>query len=471
MSSHYSRREWLMRAGGGFGTLALAWLLDRDGYLRAFDPTPIPANPLQVREPHFPAKAQRVISIFLDGGPSHIDLFDPKPELNKHAGEPLPESMRRGQADMGNAKLVACRRKFTKHGQSGLELSDFLPNLGNVADELAIVRSCHGDSPEHVQAIRQMHTGVTLTGKASLGAWSVYGLGSPSQDLPGFVVMTDGGEPTGGSTNWGPGILPAAFQGTPFRAGTNPVPHLNPPPGTTPAKQRIKLDLIRDLNQEHLKDHEGDDALSARIHAYEVAYRMQSAAPQVANLKEESETTRHTYGLDKPSSAEFGRRCLTARRLLEKGVRFVQIYCGAGARWDAHADLDVNHSQLCARLDQPLAALIGDLKQRGMLETTLVMLNGEFGRTPTGVSGTGRDHNPYGFSTMLAGGGIKGGTAFGATDDFGSKAVTDPVHVHDLHATILHLLGFDHSRLTYVHSGRLERLTGNSGNVVRGVLV
>jgi Protein of unknown function (DUF1501) len=470
MSPSYSRRELLMRAGGGFGTLALAWLLDRDGYLRAFDPTPIPANPLQVRAPHYPAKADRVISIFLDGGPSHIDLFDPKPELNKHAGETLPDSMKDGQAGMGGAKLVGSRRKFIKHGQSGLELSDFLPNLGNVADELAVVRSCHGDSPEHVQAVRQMHTGVTLTGKASLGSWSVYGLGSPSQDLPGFVVMTDGGEPTGGNANWGPGILPAAFQGTPFRAGPNPVPHLNPPPGTTAAKQRIKLDLIRDLNQEHLKEHESDDALSARIHAYEVAYRMQSAAPLVADLKSESEATQQAYGLNKPASAEFGRRCLTARRLLEKGVRFVQIYCGAGGRWDAHADLDVNHGQLCARLDQPLAALIADLKQRGMLETTLVMLNGEFGRTPTGVSGTGRDHNPYGFSSVLAGGGVKGGLAFGATDDFGSKAVTDPVHVHDLHATILHLLGFDHSRLTYVHSGRLERLTGNSGNLVRGLL-
>ncbi len=469
MSPLYSRRDMLLRAGGGFGTLALAWLLDGDGYLRAFDPTPIPANPLAVRAPHFAAKAQRIVSIFLDGGPSHIDMFDPKPELNKRAGSLLPDSIKDGQG-MGEAKLVATKRKFAKHGQSGIELSDWFPNLATVADELAIVRSCHADSPEHVQAVRQMHTGVTLTGKASIGAWSVYGLGSPSQDLPGFVVMTDGGEPTGGNANWGPGILPAAFQGTPFRAGPNPVPHLNPPPGVTAAKQRVKLDLIRDLNQEHLKDHAGDDALSARIHAYEVAFRMQSAAPKVADVKEESEATRMAYGLDKPGSAEFGRRCLTARRLLEKGVRFVQIYCGAGARWDSHADLDTNHGQLCARLDQPLAALISDLKRRGMLESTLVMLNGEFGRTPTGASGTGRDHNPYGFSTVFAGGGIKGGTTIGATDEFGLKAVVDPVHVHDLHATILHLLGFEHSRLTYVHSGRLERLTGNSGNVVKGLL-
>ncbi len=469
MSPQFSRREMLVRAGGGFGTLALAWLLDGDGYLRAFDPTPIPANPLAVRSPHFAAKAQRIVSIFLDGGPSHIDMFDPKPELNKRAGSLLPDSIKDGQG-IGEAKLVASKRKFAKHGQSGIELSDWFPNLATVADELAIVRSCHADSPEHVQAIRQMHTGVTLTGKASIGAWSVYGLGSPSQDLPGFVVMTDGGEPTGGNANWGPGILPAAFQGTPFRAGPNPVPHLNPPPGVTAAKQRVKLDLIRDLNQEHLKEHAGDDALSARIHAYEVAFRMQSAAPKVADVKEETEATRTAYGLDRPGSAEFGRRCLTARRLLEKGVRFVQIYCGAGARWDSHADLDANHGQLCARLDQPVAALISDLKRRGMLDSTLVMVNGEFGRTPTGVSGTGRDHNPYGFSTVFAGGGIKGGTTIGATDEFGLKAVVDPVHVHDLHATILHLLGFEHSRLTYVHSGRLERHTGNSGNVVKGLL-
>jgi uncharacterized protein (DUF1501 family) len=470
MSGFVSRRDWLCRAGGGIGAIALACLLDRDGSLRAFDPTPLPPNPLQPRKPHHPARAERVISLFMDGGPSHIDLFDPKPELNRRAGETLPDSDQQQVEGGRGARLVASRRKFRKCGEAGIELADWLPALADVADDLAVVRSCHADSPEHVQAIRQMHTGSIQLGKASLGAWAVYGLGSVSQDLPGFVVMTDGGEPTGGTTNWGPGILPAAFQGTPFRAGTNPVPHLNPPAGVTPARQKAKLELIRALNDEHLRERSGDDALAARIHAYEVAFRMQSAAPRVADLREETEATKKLYGIDRPESAEFGRRCLTARRLIEHGVRFVQIYCGAGARWDAHADLDANHGPLCARFDRPMAGLIRDLKQRGLLDSTLVIWGGEFGRTPTGVSGTGRDHNPYGFTTVLAGGGVKSGQAFGATDELGLRAVHQPVHVHDLHATILHLLGFDHTRLAYVHSGRLERLTGNGGHVVSGLV-
>ncbi|MBX7105508.1 MAG: DUF1501 domain-containing protein, partial [Gemmataceae bacterium] len=284
MHAAFGRREWLGRAGGGIGAIALACLLDQDKLLRAFDPTPLPANPLEVRMPHFPAKAERVISLFMDGGPSHIDLFDPKPELNRRAGETLPDAMRPGVEGANAAKLVASRRKFNKCGKSGIELADWMPHLADVADELAVVRSTHADSPEHVQAIRQMNTGAIMVGKASLGAWSVYGLGSPSQDLPGFVVMTDGGEPTGGPSNWGPGILPAAFQGTPFRSGPNPVPHLNPPPGISPARQKTKLDLIRALNEEHLRTHGNDDALAARIHSYEVAFRMQSAAPQVADL-------------------------------------------------------------------------------------------------------------------------------------------------------------------------------------------
>lgn len=464
----WSRRDMLCRAGGGFGALALAWLLDRDGRLFAFDPTPAPADPLAVRPPHYPARAERVVSLFMDGGPSHLDLFDHKPELANRAGESLPASM--GEAGMTGGRLVAPRAKFAKHGQGGVELSEWLPELASVADDLCVIRSCHGDSPEHVQAIRLQHTGYTLSGKASLGSWAVYGLGSPSQDLPGFVVMTDGGEPTNGNANWSAGSLPAAYQGTPFRAGTNPVPHLNPPAGVTPARQRAMLDLLQDFNKQHLKSRDGDDALTARIQSYEIAFRMQSSAPAVADLRNETDATKKMYGLDRPECAEFGRRCLTARRLLERGVRFVQIYCGAGARWDAHTDLANNHSRLCARCDRPAAALIKDLKQRGLLDTTLVMWNGEFGRTPTGLNDTGRDHNPWGFTSWMAGGGVKGGLTFGATDDFGMRAVTDPVHVHDLHATVLHLLGFDHTKLTFVQSGRVERLTGNSGQIVRGIL-
>jgi len=471
MGCELCRREWLVRSGGGIGALALTWLLNRDGRLQAFDPTPLPADPQAVRKPHFQPKAQRVVSLFMDGAPSHIDLFDPKPELTKRAGDSLPESMAKEYPGVGGAKIVGMKSEFHKHGNAGIELSDWLPNLASVADHLAVVRSTHTDSPEHVQAVRQMHTGFTLTGKASVGAWSVYGLGSPAQDLPGFIVMSDSAtEPTGGNSNWGPGILPASYQGTPFRSGSNPVPHLNPPAGITSARQKAKLDLLKELNEEHRKDRANDDALTARIHAYEIAYRMQTSAPKVADLREENEATKKLYGLDRPECAEFGRRCLTARRLLEKGVRFVQIYCGAGGRWDAHADLATNHAGLTARFDRPMAALIHDLKQRGMLDATLIIWGGEFGRTPTGISGTGRDHNPWGFTTVMAGGGIKGGTTYGATDDFGLKATTDPVHIRDLHATILHLLGLDHTKLTYVHSGRLERLTGTGGNVVRGLM-
>jgi hypothetical protein len=465
-----SRREWLRRAGGGFGALALAYLLDRDGSALGFDPVPPPKDPLAVRPPHHPAKAQRVVSLFLDGGPSHIDLFDPKPELAKRHLGSLPAEVAKDQPEVMGARLIGSRRTFTRHGEGGIELCDWLPNLAGVADHLAVIRSCHGDSPEHGQAVRQMHTGVPVAGKASLGAWTVYGLGSPGQDLPGFVAMTDGGEPTGGPGNWGAGILPAAYQGTPFRGGANPVPHLNPPAGVTPAKQKAKLDLLRELNAAHAAERPGDDALAARIHTYEVAYRMQSAAPQVADLRGETEATKKLYGIDRPETAEFGRRCLIARRLLERGVRFVQIYCGAGGQWDAHADLETNHARLATRLDRPMAGLIRDLAGRGMLDTTLVVGGGEFGRTPTGVSETGRDHNPWGFTTVLAGGGVKGGLTYGATDDFGSRAVANSVHVHDLHATILHLLGLDHTRLTFVNSGRLERLTGNAGTVVHGLL-
>jgi uncharacterized protein (DUF1501 family) len=470
MMPNCCRREWLVRSGSGLGAIALTWLLDSDGRLHAFDPTPLPANPQAPRKPHFEPKAQRVISLFMDGAPSHIDLFDPKPELTKRAGEQLPESITKDRPGVGGAKIVGMRSEFQKQGRAGIELSNWLPNLAAVADQLTIIRSCHTDSPEHVQAIRQMHTGFTLTGKASVGAWSVYGLGSISQDLPGFVVMTDGGEPTGGSANWGPGILPASYQGTPFRGGANPVPHLNPPAGVSAARQRAKLELLRELNESHRQSRADDDELAARIQAYEVAYRMQSSAPKVADLREEDEATKKLYGIDRPESAEFGRKCLTARRLIEKGVRFVEIYCGAGGRWDAHADLASNHSGLCARFDRPMAGLIHDLQLRGLLDSTLVVWNGEFGRTPTGVSGTGRDHNPWGFTTVMAGGGVKSGLTFGATDEFGLQAVSDPVHVRDLHATILHLLGLDHTKLTYVHSGRLERLTGTGGNVVRGIL-
>jgi hypothetical protein len=465
-----TRRDFFLRAGLGFGSLALASLLAESGHAESPDIDPL--RPLARRVPHFAALADSVIFLFMEGGPSHVDLFDPKPELTKHAGQPLPPSFGKVFTPMGvgGNTLMASKRTFTQHGASGLWVSDWYPRVAEVADEIALVRSCWADGVNHVGSVCQMNTGSILAGRPSLGAWVTYGLGTENADLPAFVVMSDAAEPVGGPRNWGNAWLPATFQGTPFRAEGPPILHLNPPGSVTDARQRAKLNLITDLDRHHATARSDDSRLAARIAAYELAYRMQASAPEAVDLGGESAETKALYGLDNPRCRDFGAMCLRARRLVERGVRFVQLYCGSGSQWDAHRDIEGNHSKLCARSDQPVAALITDLKRRGLLARTLVLWGGEFGRTPMNEGSDGRDHNPYGFSMFLAGGGVKGGTTIGTTDEFGLRAVEDRVHVHDLHATILHLMGLDHLKLTFFRDGREERLTINGGNVVRGLL-
>jgi hypothetical protein len=470
-----TRREFFLRSGLGFGTLVLSSLLGTDGlFPRAHADVPEidPLHPLAPRPPHFSPRAKSCIFLFMEGGPSHIDLFDPKPELTKRAGQPLPASFGEVFTPMGvgGNKLMASRHTFAQHGASGLWVSDWYPHIAGVADELALVRSCWADGVNHVGSVCQMNTGSILAGRPSLGAWVTYGLGTENQDLPAFVVMTDAAEPVGGPRNWGNAWLPATFQGTPLRSDGPPILHLAPPPTVSDRRQRAKLDLLEELDRRHADARADDSRLAARIAAYELAYRMQAGAPESVDLGRETEETRTLYGLDDPRCREFGAMCLRARRLVERGVRFVQLYCGSGSQWDAHRDLEGNHGRLCARSDKPIAALVRDLKRRGLLDETLVIWGGEFGRTPMTEGTDGRDHNPYGFSMFLAGGGIRRGVTFGSTDEFGLRAVEDRVHVHDLHATILHLLGLDHLRLTFSRDGREERLTMNGGRVMKALL-
>jgi hypothetical protein len=370
--------------------------------------------------------------------------------------------------------LTPSVRKFRPGGKSGLPISDFFPNIREHADKLAVIRSCHTDSHAHGSALVAMNTGKTFIGRPSLGSWTVYGLGSANDSLPAHVVMLDKrGGPISGQPNWSSGFLSAAYSGTLFRPTGNPVLDLM---GATPKQaQRTQLDLLGELNQAHLRAHPGGQDLAARIHSYELAYRMQSAVPDAVDLGNESQRTLNAYGVGRQPTDEFGRNCLIARRLVERGVRFIQLYSGGGhleETWDAHASVEKNHGQHAGEVDQPIAALLSDLEQRGMLDETLIVWGGEFGRMPfsEGKGAPGRNHNPYGFSVWLAGGGVKGGMAHGATDEFGFEAVEDKVHFHDLHATILHLMGLDHERLTYFHQGRDERLTDVFGNVVKAIL-
>ena len=465
-----SRRDFFLKAGLGFGGLAAAAMLADEA--RADTPAVDPMRPLAPRLPHYAAKAKRCIFLFMEGGPSHIDLFDPKPALKEHHGEPLPPSFGKVFTPMGvgGNGLMASRRQFARHGESGTWVSDWYPHVAKVVDDLALVRSCWADGVNHVGSVCQMNTGSILAGRPSLGSWVTYGLGTESQELPAFVVMTDAAEPLGGPRNWGNAWLPATFQGTPLRPEGPPILHLAPPRSVGEDRQRAKLALIDALDRRHAEPRSDDTRLAARIAAYELAYKMQSSAPEAVDLAGESAETKTLYGLDDDRCKTYAAMCLRARRLVERGVRFVQLYCGSGSQWDAHRDLEGNHSKLCARSDKPVAGLITDLKRRGMLEDTLVVWGGEFGRTPMNEGTDGRDHNPYGFSMFLAGGGIKGGVTFGSTDEFGMNAVQDKVHVHDLHATMLHLMGLDHKRLTFDRDGRQERLTVNGGKVVRGIL-
>jgi hypothetical protein len=464
-----SRREFLARAGGGFGALALSFLLSQERQRAATKRERAkPANPLLPKPPHYEASAKSVIFLFIDGGPSHIDLFDPKPDVNRLAGQPLPPGIQRAFTPMGvsDNPILASPRKWKQHGQSGLWISDWLPHLAAHADDLCVIRSCWADGLNHVGSVCQMNTGSILAGRPSLGAWVTYGLGTENQDLPAFVVLLDRpDEPPGGSRNWGSGFMPATYQGTRFRSGPAPILHLSPPADISDQRQRRKLDLLAEMNRRHAASRDSSE-LEARIASFELAFRMQSSAPEAVDLSQETAETKRLYGLDQKETADMARCCLLARRLVERGVRFVQVYCGSGSKWDAHANIEANHSGLCRASDRPIAGLLADLRRRGLLDQTLVLWGGEFGRTPMSEKGNGRDHNPYGFTMWLAGGGAQGGRAIGATDHVGLHAVEDRVHVHDLHATVLHLLGLDHEGLTFLHNGLDEKATTPVGGRV-----
>jgi uncharacterized protein DUF1501 len=481
---HIGRREFLQRAGGGIGGMALAYLLGGEGVLAApasHLSTPnaqrltLPPDPLHARPSHFPGKVKRVISLFMFGGLSHIDSFDPKPELDRQDGTSVagrPEFDTMGRSAPG--KLMKSPWGFKRYGQCGMPVSDLFPNVGVCADELALIRSMKSDSNNHVPAVYHMLTGSVLGGRPGLGSWVTYGLGTENQSLPAFVVMTDPRALVGGgASNWSSGFLPANFQGVQFRSSGLPVLNLRPPKEIPAEKQKEQIDLINRLNEEFLREHPGEAELGARIRAYELAYRMQAEATEAVDLGRETEATKRLYGMDRPETEPFGRQCLLARRLVERGVRFVQLYSGGGVfdqNWDAHNGIKHNHELHAREVDLPIAGLLRDLKQRGLMEDTLVIFHTEFGRMPFTEGSTGRDHNPHAFSVWLAGAGVKGGTIFGASDEIGYKAAENVQTVYDLNATILHLLGLDHTKLTYHYSGRDMRLTDVSGVVMRDIL-
>lgn len=465
-----SRRGFLARAGGGAGLLALTSLLADERRLQAAASD----SAFTTTKPHFAPRAKRVIWLFMHGGPSHVDLLDPKPELEKYAGKPLPASFGEVMTRRNVARnpLLGSIKPFRPRGKSGLPISDFLPHIAGHADDLLVIRSMHGDSVNHPQSVYQVNTGGILMGRPSVGSWVAYGLGSENRDMPTFVVLPDpGGGAKGGPPAWGSGFLPATYQGVTMRTGGTPILNLQPPASISPAQQRRTLDLIQRFNYRHLEGRPADDELSARIAAYELAFRMQAAAPELVDLSGESAATSRLYGIDQPTTREFGQRCLLARRMIESGVRFVQLYSGDTNGWDAHNDVLDNHTRYCGRTDLPVAGLLADLKQRGLMDDTLVIWGGEFGRMPMSEQGKGRDHNPWGYSYWMAGAGLRGGRAFGATDPIGLRAAEDQVHVRDFHATLLHLLGLDHERLTFENHGLDERLTGpNEAHVVQGLL-
>jgi hypothetical protein len=468
-TSGHTRRDFLLRGGAGFGTLALSYLL---GGHPAFAALKKSASPLEPRAPHFPAKAKSVIFLFMEGGPSHIDLFDPKPKLNEMAGKPLPDSFGKVITAMGefHSPLLAAPRTWKQHGQSGLWMSEWVPHIAECADDLAVIRSCWADGINHSSGICQMNTGSILAGRPSLGAWVSYGLGAENKNLPAFVVMQDNNATVvNGPRNWGSGFMPAVYQGTRLSFGSEPIPNLNTPDAISEAQQRGKLDYLNHLNRQHALTRQQQTELDARIASYELAFRMQAEAPETVDISKETEATKELYGLGNRETVTMGRNCLLARRLVERGVRFVQIYHGAGNKWDAHSAIEKSHPELCRSMDKPVAGLLKDLKARGLLDSTLVVWGGEFGRTPMSEKGDGRDHNPTGFTMWMAGGGVKGGQAIGTTDEVGLHAVEDRLHVHDLHATILYLMGIDHMDLVYRYKGRPERPTLNEGEAYKKI--
>jgi len=487
-----TRRDFLVSTARGAGGLAFAKLLEADGLLAADaskSPTAAPANPLAVKPPHFAAKAKQCIFLYMEGGVSQLDLFDPKPKLNDLNGQKLPESMTKNvrfaflQKD--SATLMGSPHQFRRFGQCGMELSEMLPQIGSCADDLALIRSAHTEAFNHHPGELLIYTGVQTLGRPSVGSWITYALGSPSQNLPGYVVLTAGRAPSGGNTMFGNGFLPSTYRGVMFRSDGEPVQDLTNPPGLSAEMRHYGLDALRDLNQMRQKV-VGDPEIASRIASYELAARMQLAAPELTDLSKESAETLAAYGVDREAGGlktqrgggpdafkTFSRNCLLARRMIERGVRFVNIH---HASWDHHNDLNSDLLFNCRVVDQPVATLLRDLKQRGLLDSTLVVWASEFGRTPLGenrpgfASVTGRDHHPFAFSVWMAGGGVKGGQVIGQTDDLGWGIVQDPIHINDFHATILHLFGLDHTRLTYRFHGRDFRLTDVAGKVVNKVL-
>jgi hypothetical protein len=455
-----NRREFLTDAFCGFGSLAFAQLCHAAS-----------SNPLAAKAPGNPAKAKSVIFLFMAGGPSHIETFDPKPLLNKLDGQKRPAEFGEAKYQFvtAHARLLGTKRTFKKYGQSGIEVSDLLPHIGTCVDDLAVIRSCHGDMVVHSAAQYQLMTGRILPGFPSMGSWTIYGLGSESESLPAYVVMPDPkGALEAGQPMYGNGFLPAVYQPTMMRSGPKPVLNLDLPHGVAPDQRAKTVRLIKDLNQANLTP--GDEEFEARINAYDLAFKMQSEAPAVFDISKEPAHIQAAYGIGSPATDDYARRCLLARRLVEKGVRFVCVVSGGGPgnmQWDAHEDIEENHIRMAAHTDQPVAALLKDLKQRGLLDSTLVLWGGEFGRSPEAQGGKGRDHHNLGFSMWLAGGGVKGGQVFGATDDIGLRATVNPVHFRDVHTTVLNQLGLDQDTLSYLHQGRKERLTEVRGEVIK----
>ncbi len=463
-----SRREYLSRFGGGIAGLALGQLLSAEpaavGSAGSF--------PLAAKPPHFAPKAKAVISLFMSGGVSQVDSFDPKPELDRRHAEAPPKSLNIETFFPNPGSLLKSPFEFKRYGESGIEVSELFPRTAEHIDDIAVVRSMRATSNNHLPATLDMMTGTLQPGRPCLGSWTIYGLGTENQNLPAFVVLLDKpGGPLGGSQSWSAGFIPGVYQGAPFRNQGDPIVDLSSPEFVTPEHQRSRLDFIQAMNELHIEANAGEAELEARIASYELAYRMQSHAPEAVDLTSESAATKRLYGLDEEPTEHFGRNCLLARRLVERGVRFVQLFGGANAAdsWDAHGKLELNHRRRAAAVDKPIQGLLKDLKARGLLDETLVVWHSEFGRLPISQSIDGRDHSPHGFTVWMAGGGVKGGQVIGSTDDFGYKAVEQPHPIHDFHATILHLLGLDHTKLTFLHNGREFRLTDVAGNVMAGI--